>query len=182
MKYDMSHLGPKEKVIKQIALDETTVQLKVETVRKLAALLTGFPTYLRSSLLYEYTFHLVVHTLSKSATNFLPSWLYMEHAAAWVQQALSTPLPEREHSCEDTDLLFRIAYHHEQTTPEREYREMARLYQRLSLLDENYRWVTIVGYIQNKYQQEHGLNRALEIHDAVEILAFFQEWLKREEA
>src|SRR5580765_2117425 len=177
MKYDNSNQHPQEKTIKRIELEDSIVEQKVQQVRRFAALFSGFPDQFRSTIIFEYAYHVVVHALKDSVRNFFPSYLYMEHAAEWVKKALSEPLPEPEIDDQGFDLLTEIVYKNQETTPDVELTEMHRLYTDLQSLDESYRWQTLFSYVNNKYVRSSSLYHASEMHDAANILYRFHQWM-----
>lgn len=177
MKYDNSNQYPREKTIKRIELEDSVVEQKVQQVRYFAALFSGFPDRFRSSMIYEYAYSLVVYALKDSVRNFFPSYLYMEHAAEWTRKALSEPLPEP--SLDDGfDLLTRIVYGDQETSPDVEMAEMHRFYTDLAQLDECYRWKALYGYITSKYVRVSSLHDVGDVHDTAEILYRFHQWLE----
>lgn len=178
MKYDNSNQYPREETIKRVELEDSVVEQQVQQVRQFAALFSKFPDTFRSSMIFEYTYHLAVHTLRKSAANFFPSYLYMEHAAEWTRKALAEPLPEPELIDHGFDLLTRIVYGDQETSPDVAMAEMRRLYTDLAQLDECYRWKALYGYITSKYVRVSSLHDVSDIHDAAEILYRFQQWLE----
>jgi hypothetical protein len=177
MKYDNSNQYPREEAIKRIELEDSVVEQKVRQVRQFAALFSEFPDAFRSSMIFEYAYHVAVHTLKDSVRNFFPSYLYMEHAAEWVRKALSEPLPEPEIDIDSFDLLTRIVYGDQETTPDAEMAEMYRFYADLQNLNENYRWEMLYSYAKNKYVRSSSLYYASEIHDTAEILHRFYQWI-----
>lgn len=177
MKYDNSNQYPREETIKCIELEDSVVEQKVQQVRQFAALFPGFPERFRSSMIFEYAYGLVVHTLRNSVANFFPSYLYMEHAAEWTRKALAEPLPDPELIDHGFDMLTRIVYGDQETSPDIEMAEMHRFYTDLKPLDEDYRWTMLYHYVSKKYIRTSSLHDVSDMHDAADILYRFQQWL-----
>ncbi len=177
MKYDNSNQYPREETIKRVELEDSIVEQKVQQVRRFAALFSDFPDGFRSSMIFEYAYHVAVYALKDSVRNFFPSYLYMEYAAEWVRKALSKPLPEPDIDDQDFDILTRIVYGDQETSPDVELAEMHRFYTALQSLDEDYRWQMLYSYANNKYVRSSSLYRASEIYETADILCRFHRWI-----
>jgi hypothetical protein len=171
--------SPREETIKRIELADTVVAQHVESIREFAALTTSFPEQFRSSLIFEYAYHSVVYALKNSVQNFFPGWLYMEHAAAWMHQALSQPLSEPEYQIDEDEFLTRIVFEDQETNTEHELAEMQHLYQLLEYMDESHRWQMLFNYAHRKYVRSH-IFETSPLREAAEIVMRFRAWQQQQ--